>query len=203
MRPADFGPFVPVDAQPAEAVQDRRERRLDVPLLIGVVDPQQELPAVLPGEQPVEQRRAHAADVQVAGRTGGETGANGHETFAVGAGESVPISVPAHATAGKCGRCEIRLFYRHFSPPICAACNYDANSTPAARPHRAGDSVVVHSSPLPQRARATACATLVGIVALAVMMQRFGMSRLSFGCVLAFLWLHIIGAVDLFVCAVR
>lgn len=36
--------------------------------------------------------------------------------------------------------------------------------------------------------------TLVGIAALVVVMQRFGMSRLSFGCVLAFLWLHIIGA---------
>ena len=44
------------------------ERLGHVPLGVGIVDPQQELPAVLPGEQPVEQRRAHAADVQIAGR---------------------------------------------------------------------------------------------------------------------------------------
>ena len=45
---------------------------------VGVVDPQQELPAVPPREQPIEQRRAHAADVQIAGRTGSETCAD-HE----------------------------------------------------------------------------------------------------------------------------
>ena len=76
MRAADFGAFVPIDPQPAEAVQDRGQRRLDIPLLIGVVDPQQELPAMPPGKQPTEQRRAHAADVQISGRTGSKTGAD-------------------------------------------------------------------------------------------------------------------------------
>ena len=66
VRAADLGPFVPVDAQPAEAVEDRRQRRLDVALLVGVVDAQDELAAVPAREQPVEQRRAHAADVQEA-----------------------------------------------------------------------------------------------------------------------------------------
>ena len=77
MRPADLGPFVPVQAEPAEAVEDRLQRRLGhVPLLVGVVDAEDELPAVLAGEQPVEQGRADAADVQVAGRAGGEAGAD-------------------------------------------------------------------------------------------------------------------------------
>ena len=73
-----FRPFVPIEAQPAQAVQDRRERLLDVPLLVGVVDAQDELAALPFGEQPVEQRRPHAADVQVAGRAGSETSADGH-----------------------------------------------------------------------------------------------------------------------------
>ena len=35
----------------------------DIAAGVGVVDPQQELSAVLPGKQPVEQGRANAADV--------------------------------------------------------------------------------------------------------------------------------------------
>jgi hypothetical protein len=80
MRSADFGSFVPIDAEPAEAVQNRGQRRLDIPLLIGVVDPQEKLPAVLPGEEPVEERRANAADVQEAGGTGSETSADHERT---------------------------------------------------------------------------------------------------------------------------
>ena len=78
-------------------MQDRRQRRLDVALLIGVVDAQHELPAVPPREQPVEQRRAHAADVQVAGRTGRETRARTvvrslSEILSPGCGASGPSS---------------------------------------------------------------------------------------------------------------
>ena len=72
MRPADLGPLIPVDAQPPEPVQNRLQRRGHVALGIGVVNPQQELPFVPAGEQPVEQRRAHAADVEVSGGTGRE-----------------------------------------------------------------------------------------------------------------------------------
>ena len=63
-------PFVPIDAQPLEAVENRLQGLGHVPLGVGVVDPQQELPAVLPGKEPVEQRRADAADVQIAGGLG-------------------------------------------------------------------------------------------------------------------------------------
>ena len=77
-RPAHFRPLVPVDAQPAQAVEDRLQGLLDVPLLVGVVDPQDELPAVLPGEEPIEKRGADSADVEVSGGAGGESGADGH-----------------------------------------------------------------------------------------------------------------------------
>jgi hypothetical protein len=60
-------------------VQNGRERRLDVSLLIGVVDPQQELPAMPPREQPIEQRRPHAADVKIPGRAGSKSSANSHD----------------------------------------------------------------------------------------------------------------------------
>ena len=49
-----------------------------MPLLVGVVDPQDELAAVMSGQQPVEQSRPHPADVQEAGRAGGESSANTH-----------------------------------------------------------------------------------------------------------------------------
>ena len=74
--PADFGAFIPIDAQPAKAVQDRRQGRFDVALLVGIVDPQLKLPAVPPGEEPIEERRADAADMQIARRAGSEASAN-------------------------------------------------------------------------------------------------------------------------------
>ena len=75
-RPAHLRPLVPVDAQPVEAVEDRLQSLLDVPLLVGVVDPQDKLPTVLPGEEPIEQGGADPADVEVSGRAGGEAGAD-------------------------------------------------------------------------------------------------------------------------------
>src|SRR5207248_690511 len=73
---ADLGALVPVDAEPAEAVEDRLEGLGDVALLVGVVDAEDEPAAVAAGEEPVEQGRPHAADVQVARRAGGEPGPN-------------------------------------------------------------------------------------------------------------------------------
>jgi hypothetical protein len=54
--------------EPAEAVEDRVDRPSGRPLPVGVLDPQQVAPAVVPREQPVEQGRARAADVQVTRR---------------------------------------------------------------------------------------------------------------------------------------
>jgi hypothetical protein len=56
--------FVAGEAEPAEAVQNRLDRRLGRTHAIGVLDPQQIAAAVVAREQPVEQRGARAADVQ-------------------------------------------------------------------------------------------------------------------------------------------
>src|SRR5208337_3066808 len=77
----DVRPFVPIDADPPKTVEDALDGILDVPLLVGVVDPQQKLAAEMPGKQPVEQGRSHSADVQKAGRTGSKPGAYGHGAF--------------------------------------------------------------------------------------------------------------------------
>ena len=71
-RTADVGPLVPVEAEPAQIAQDRRlglaRRALDV----GVLDAQDERAARAARQQPVEQRRARVADVELAGGAGCE-----------------------------------------------------------------------------------------------------------------------------------
>ncbi len=76
---ANARPLVPVDPQPFQTFENRRERRFHVPLLVGVVDPQDEPAAVAAGEKPTEQGCADPPNVKVTGRTWSETGANGHE----------------------------------------------------------------------------------------------------------------------------
>ena len=65
---------VPIEAEPAHPVEDRVDRLLGRAGLVGVLDAQQEFAAVVAGEQPVEQRRARAADVQEAGRARARSG---------------------------------------------------------------------------------------------------------------------------------
>src|SRR5690606_29679526 len=73
------GSFVPLQAQPAQAVVDDVEELLAVALLVGVLDAQDERAAGVAGVEPVEQRGAGAADVKEPGGAGGETDANvGH-----------------------------------------------------------------------------------------------------------------------------
>ena len=57
-------------------MEDRLKRRGDVSFGVGIVDAEDELPAVLARKQPIEQRRADAANVQVAGGAGSEAGAD-------------------------------------------------------------------------------------------------------------------------------
>ena len=66
MRPAHFRPFIPIQAKPAEPFQNRAKCLLKIALLIGVVDAENELAAMFPSEQPVEERRAHSANMKVA-----------------------------------------------------------------------------------------------------------------------------------------
>jgi hypothetical protein len=50
-----------------------------VPLLICIIDPKNELAAVVPRPEPVEQCGPNPADVQIAGGARGETSAYAHE----------------------------------------------------------------------------------------------------------------------------
>jgi len=55
---------VPIEAEPAHAVEDRLDGRVGRSGTIGILDAEQELAAMMPGEEPVEERRACAADMQ-------------------------------------------------------------------------------------------------------------------------------------------
>ncbi len=63
---------IPIEAEPAHPVQNRRDRRLCRTCAIGILDPQQEPAAMVAREQPVEQRGARAADMQKPRRRRGE-----------------------------------------------------------------------------------------------------------------------------------
>src|SRR5260221_13770705 len=75
-QPSDLAALLQNKPQPAEGRQNRPEGGLLIAGLVGVVDPQDELPAAMPGPEPVEEGRAHAPDVHVTGGAGGETGAD-------------------------------------------------------------------------------------------------------------------------------
>src|SRR5262249_41511408 len=68
VRPAGAGALVPREAEPAEALEDDLAARVGGALLIGVLDAEHERPAGLPGPEPVEERRADAADMEIARR---------------------------------------------------------------------------------------------------------------------------------------
>ena len=68
VRTGHHRPLVPVEAEPAQAVENALDHRLRRPLDVGVLDAQHEHAAMPARKQPVEQRRPGAADVQVAGR---------------------------------------------------------------------------------------------------------------------------------------
>jgi hypothetical protein len=68
--------LVPVEPQPPERVHDEVDVRVGGPRLVGVLDAQDEAPGVVAREEPVEQRRAGAAHVQVPGRARGEAHAD-------------------------------------------------------------------------------------------------------------------------------
>ena len=84
-------PLVPVELQPAQRVDDLAHVLGGRALAIGVLDAQQQLPAFVAGEQPVEQRRTGTADVQ---RSGGRWREANLHRIAPHANGSRP---PAHA----------------------------------------------------------------------------------------------------------
>ena len=79
--------------QPGEIVADRLHEALLAARGVGVVDPEQEAPAGLAGQQPVVKRGAQIADMQPAGGRGGETGRDHLPALAAPA----PLAQPAGA----------------------------------------------------------------------------------------------------------
>ena len=70
---------VPVDPEPLQRALDLLGRLGDLAARVGVLDPQQALAAlVAAGEEPVEEERAHPADVEEPGRARGHADANAH-----------------------------------------------------------------------------------------------------------------------------
>ena len=59
--------FVPLQAQPAQSLEDGLDAGLGVALDIGVVQPQHHGSVVVAGIEPIEDKRARAADMQKAG----------------------------------------------------------------------------------------------------------------------------------------
>ncbi len=73
------GSFVPGDAEPGEPVEDDLGVALGASLPIGVLDAKHQRAAGVAGKEPVEQRGASAADVEIAGGRRSETDAgSGH-----------------------------------------------------------------------------------------------------------------------------
>jgi hypothetical protein len=66
--------FIPIEAEPFHAVENCVGHLAARARTIRILDAQHEDTAVAFGEQPVEERGAGPADVQVAGRAGGEAG---------------------------------------------------------------------------------------------------------------------------------
>ena len=75
VRPTDFRPLIPLQAEPVHRFEDAGDHVIGRPLGVRVFDAKNERPAVAPREQPVEQRRARAADVEIASGRRGEANA--------------------------------------------------------------------------------------------------------------------------------
>src|SRR5262249_21747802 len=86
---ADVRPFVPVEAQPAQVLEHAGFGFPGRSLLIGVLDAENERAALAAREQPVEERGAGVANVQVAGWTWSETDAHPHRRSEAGGRRSV------------------------------------------------------------------------------------------------------------------
>jgi hypothetical protein len=69
---------VPLQPEPGQAVEDGLDGGRGGARSVGVLDAQQIFAAVMAGIEPVEERGARAADMQEAGRRGGEAGNDGH-----------------------------------------------------------------------------------------------------------------------------
>ena len=71
-----FGALVPVNVQPAQAIQDGVDGPVYESCLVGVLNPYDELPAVVASEQPIEESGAYVSDVGLPCRARSESDAN-------------------------------------------------------------------------------------------------------------------------------
>ena len=78
VRPADVGALVPAQAQPVQGLEDHGLARGGAALAVGVLDPQDELPAVLAREGVVEEGDVGRPHVGVTGGAGGDARADRH-----------------------------------------------------------------------------------------------------------------------------
>src|SRR5205823_6161979 len=69
---------VPGEAEPGQAISDRRDRLGSRSCPVGVLDAQPKDAAVMPRKKPVEERRPSAADVQKPSGRGSKTDGDGH-----------------------------------------------------------------------------------------------------------------------------
>ena len=83
---ADFRSFVPVEPEPSQALENAGDHLVGRALGIGVLDAQDEHAAVAAHEQPVEQRRAGTAHMEIAGGGGSEAEADHVRLQATGCG---------------------------------------------------------------------------------------------------------------------
>ena len=99
---------VPVELEPLEPVEDGCDGGLGGALAVGVLDAQQEFAAGVAGIEPVEQRRARPADMQIAGGRGRKARDDGLGHVAVscylaeGSG-IIPGLVPGIQPSASCG----------------------------------------------------------------------------------------------------
>src|SRR5207249_3411111 len=75
VRSADPGPFVPRQPEPSHPVEDAVHHFGGRALCIRIFDAENKGASVAPREEPVEERGARAADVQIAGGRGSEADA--------------------------------------------------------------------------------------------------------------------------------
>ena len=81
-------PLVPVEAEPAEPVEDRVDRLGGGAFRIGILDAKDEASAVMSREEVVEERGPRPADVQIAAGARREARTNGHRGDVIGRPET-------------------------------------------------------------------------------------------------------------------
>ena len=69
-------PLVVVEFEPFHGVKNRLDRLGGRPFAVGVFDAQDKFAAMMAREKEIKQRGAGAADMEIAGRAGSETGAD-------------------------------------------------------------------------------------------------------------------------------